>query len=233
MLGEPSPEPVRISPARRRSRKGQAGAAFGSSDAPPRPPGDRPRPRVAPRGEGFWPHRLSARPVGRNPTGPDRQAPRRRPRPRHADLGPHVPLPVRPPRVELRPVVAGPAARRLRCRDPSPARRNVGGTGSRLVSPPGLGLPSDGIPPGGVDRRSPAQPSRAGRGNHRDHHPPRLRLAPRPFLLEGPARVPGPEGLVTRVGESTLNKVALPSPGRLFPRPLFDPRPTPSPCRTP
>src|SRR6266566_3441258 len=98
-------------------RSSAAGAS--AARVHPRPPGDRTGPRVAPIVAVPDAHRLPLRPLRRDPSRSHRQAARIPARTPNASVGAHVPLPVRDPRAELRPVVARLAPRRLRSRDPS------------------------------------------------------------------------------------------------------------------
>src|SRR2546421_6409157 len=100
---------------------------------PPRPPRDRPRARLAPRVEGARSVRLPTRPLRIDPAGPDRQTARIRPWPRDANLGPHLRLLVRDPRVELRPSVVEPPVRRFRGRHAFLAGSAVGDPPDRAV----------------------------------------------------------------------------------------------------
>src|SRR5207249_7853635 len=131
-------------------------------DVPLRPPGDRARPRMAPRLEVPRPIRLPPGPLRIDPPGPDRQAPRVCPRPRDAHLVAHLRLPLRDPRGELRPEPVELPVHRLRRGDAPLGGSNLGDalggplSGLRLESPPGI--------PGRrtLDYYAPPRPTRAG-----------------------------------------------------------------------
>src|SRR2546426_5596360 len=122
---------------------GSRGGRISASDVPAGPPRHRTRPRMAPLLEIAEANRLSPRPVRFDSPGPHRQAAGLRHRPRFADLGPHVSLPVRDPRAQLRSDVAWAPAHRVWSGDASaagsdlePARGGVV-SGVRMVLPDG------------------------------------------------------------------------------------------------
>src|SRR5207245_7784511 len=104
----------------------------------------RTRPRMAPLLEIADPDRLSARALWDDPAGSDRQAARLRDRARLASVGPHVSLPVRDPRAELRPEVARLPTRRVRSGDALAARHDLESTSHRAV--PGICMVVSAVP---------------------------------------------------------------------------------------
>src|SRR6266699_1024125 len=171
-------------------RSSAAGAS--AARVHPRPPGDRTGPRVAPIVAVPDAHRLPPRPLRRDPSRSHRQAPRIPARTPNASVGAHVPLPVRDPRAELRPVVARLAPRRLRSRDPSAPRRDLGPPERVLVSGVRMDLPRGPLQRGRLVRGPAPRPIRPVWRDRRGGPAHRIRLDPRDPLVGCIPRVPAP-----------------------------------------
>src|SRR6266566_8079274 len=171
-------------------RSSAAGAS--AARVPPRPPGDRTGPRVAPVVAVPDAHRLPPRPVRGAPPGPDRQTARIRPRPSDPAVGAHLPVPRGDPCVGLRPVVARLAPRRLRSRDPSAPRRDLGPPERVLVSGVRMDLPRGPLQRGRLVRGPAPRPIRPVWRDRRGDPARRIRLDPRDPLVGCIPRVPAP-----------------------------------------
>src|SRR5213080_474763 len=147
---------------------------------------------MAPRVEVAGAVRLPPGPLRIDPPGPDRQAPRIRPRPRDAHLVAHLRLPLRDPRGELRPEPLEPPVHRLWRGDASLGRSDLGDalggplSGLRLEFPPGV--PGRGT----LDCDAPPRPTRAGGRDRRRRNPRPLRMAEALGVLASLARVRTP-----------------------------------------